>query len=203
MALFSCGTMDEVIGDGLNLYQLNMDIIPVLAMRTLNLSNVQISPAGLLHLAALRESPDLTTLVLRMPTVTYPHQTAVLGELFQAVAHSNVRVLNVSGCSMDELAWDAVGLCLQASKLESLTLKNNGIADNGAVCLAKAIQSNSTLTNIELELVGNCITPPGARVLVQRRQPPLTLNLELKCECMDDRTELLALAAESGLRLTI
>ncbi|KAF0719793.1 Aste57867_792 [Aphanomyces stellatus] len=210
-ALFTSPSLDYMALSGWNLSHLDTSTLPMpsLAMRELRLDGVDLKSTDIVTLAhAVRHSPSLEHLCLRLDNHTDPSATyAVYGpaceQLLAACVH--VKTLELAACYLWDPHWHRLAPHLQSTKLESIALPDNGIANQGAVWIGRAIQTHATLINVQLD--HNEIGLASAVTLIHclshrrvRASIDLTWNRRLSD---DDKHQLRALAIQHDVNLLV
>ncbi|KAF0693142.1 Aste57867_15851 [Aphanomyces stellatus] len=209
--LFTCPTLRRLQCYGWDLASLDASFLPItLGMRTLSLEFAALTPVGVSTLAqALRSSATMAHLILRdvrrvglQPPLDY---TTAYEALFDAVARSNVRSLNVSGCHLGEMSWGHLGPSLQQSQLQLVTFGRNAITDDAGMWIVHAIQAHATINNVDLS--GNSISAGLVEELLTHapHRPCLWKRINVSNQQFSDqeKTCLLGLADEMDVRISI
>ncbi|KAF0716104.1 Aste57867_3025 [Aphanomyces stellatus] len=211
-ALLSCPSMEVIEGTGWDLTALETAILPItLGTQRLMLHQPTVTPSSLITLA---HAVCNSTAVMQLTLTGYKAVTAYSREdygsafqvLMEAVTHSSVTSLDVTGCYLHDCYWPRLGPMVQTSKLQTLTLKRNEISDEGVAWIAQAIQANLTLTRVELD--DNLISSDGVLRLLNSgadRPRPLSLSLLWNYGGLNEdvNVKLRALATDWGVNLEI
>ncbi|KAF0717291.1 Aste57867_2383 [Aphanomyces stellatus] len=222
-ALFGCPTLIFFEGYALDIPEFELLPDTVMYMHTLRFIYCTIPPAAFQSMArALRQSTKVNMVCLLKLNEKEPDGidfAAIFDsawvEFLDAVGHSGVKELKVMNCCLGDSHWLQLGPILQKTKLQKLTLYDNGITDKGAAFIAQAIQSNDSLS--EVILTKNRLTFDGVIALViastQRHVAALT-ELCVSLQYDSDRhvlrnfdeakmAELCETARERGMRLRL
>ncbi|KAF0715116.1 Aste57867_3561 [Aphanomyces stellatus] len=195
-------TVPPTVRNAWDLSQLKSEMLPTtFAFRELHLSRV-LTPSGLVSLAhAIRHSTRMDGLTVNEFAFLFGGAYApAFGVLFDSVADSNVRELDVSRCRLADSHWPLLGPIFERSKnLRHVTLSNNGISNEGLVWIARAIGTNTSIERLDLD--GNTdVTVGGVVHLLSNcdfnRRGSFLLNLGFTSYSVTEKIQLQTLAGE-------
>ncbi|KAF0717298.1 Aste57867_2378 [Aphanomyces stellatus] len=211
--LFTCPTMMNLQLSTWDLASLDSSIFPTsFGLLRLKFSGIKLTPTTILCLCrVLRHSIALKTFILTklrrsQCTDAHTNNTSAFQELFESIAQSNIKTLDVSNCRLDDTHWPQLGQSLQRCTLESIRLDRNYITDEGAYWIARAIQANETIHSVSLRR--NTLTFKGVKELLDiniLRQVPLrALGIDPTRKISnDEKGQLHELAKLTGVDLSI